>query len=138
MHDPSNISHTVTRACTNSMLSNMSWSSLSLVHSIVIQTQPDWLTAQTFMGITTFYKYDPDGSLWVKLHGTMEDVRLIDQLATIREVDLFKHWIPFCDKSSLLKRIGIIEVLAYFNTTLPGISRWVVHKIVILQGCCVP
>lgn len=75
------------------------------------------------MGITTSYKHDPDGSLWIKLHGTMDDVRIIDQLATVREVDLFRHWVPFCDKSSLLKRVGLVEVIAYFNTVLPGMSR---------------
>lgn len=83
--------------------------------------------AQTFMGITTSYKNEPDGSLWVKLHGTMDNVRVIDQLAMVREVDLFRHWVPFCDKSILLKRVGIVEVLAHFNTAVMGISRWVCH-----------
>lgn len=82
--------------------------------------------AQTFVGITTSFKLDSDGSLWVRLQGTMEGVRLIDQLATVREVDLYKHWIPFCDKSSFLKRIGVVEILAYFSVSLPGLSRWVV------------
>lgn len=85
----------------------------------------DWIVAQTFMGVTTSYKHDADGSLWVKLHGTMEEVRVMDQLATIREVDLFKTWVPFCDKSTLLKRLGIVELLVHFNTSMPGISRWV-------------
>lgn len=85
--------------------------------------QPDWLEAQTFMGITTFYKLDPDGSLWIKMHGTMDDVGIMDQLATVREVDLFNKWVPFCNTSSLLKRLGVVELIAYFSVSLPGVSR---------------
>lgn len=87
--------------------------------------QPDWLIAQTFMGVTTFYKMDPDGSLWVKMHGTMDDVGTMDQLATVREVDLFNKWVPFCNTSKLLTRLGIVELIAYFSVSLPGFGRWV-------------
>lgn len=75
------------------------------------------------MGITTLYKSDPDGSLWIKMHGTMDGVRVMDQLATVREVDLFKKWVPFCDTSKLLKRLGIVELLAYFSVSMPGVGR---------------
>ncbi|CAM9200624.1 unnamed protein product [Ectocarpus fasciculatus] len=84
---------------------------------------PDWLVAQTFMGITTFYKVDPDGSLWIKMHGTMDDVTVMDQLAVVREVDLFNKWVPFCDTSKLLKRLGIVELLVYFSMSIPGVGR---------------
>eukprot|EP00752_Nemacystus_decipiens_P006518 g5870.t1 len=84
---------------------------------------PDWLIAQTFMGVTTFYKVDPDGSLWVKMHGTMDDVGILDQLATVREVDLFNKWVPFCSTSKLLTRLGIVELIAYFAVSLPGVGR---------------
>lgn len=87
--------------------------------------QPDWLLAQTFMGITTFYKLDPDGSLWIKMHGTMDDVGIMDQLATVREVDLFNTWVPFCNTSSVVTRLGIVELIAYFSVSLPGVGRWV-------------
>lgn len=85
--------------------------------------QPDWLLAQTFMGITTSYKHDPDGSLWIKMHGTMDGVRVMDQIATVREVDLFSSWVPFCDTSKLLKRLGIVDLLVYFSMSIPGASR---------------
>eukprot|EP00903_Cladosiphon_okamuranus_P008725 g8357.t1 len=84
---------------------------------------PDWLVAQTFMGVTTFYKLDPDGSLWIKMHGTMDDVGIMDQLATVREVDLFKKWVPFCNTSKLLTRLGVVELIAYFSLSLPGVRR---------------
>lgn len=87
--------------------------------------QPDWLVAQTFMGITTFYKVDPDGSLWIKMHGTMDDVTVMDQLAVIREVDLFNKWVPFCDTSKLLKRLGIVDLLVYCSMSIPGVGRCV-------------
>ncbi|CAM9107328.1 unnamed protein product [Discosporangium mesarthrocarpum] len=75
------------------------------------------------MGITTSFKNDPDGSLWVKLNGIMKDVQVFDQLATVREVDLFELWMPFCNKSYLLKRLGKVELLSYFNISVPGVSR---------------
>lgn len=78
---------------------------------------------QTLMGITTSYKYGPDGSLWIKMQGTMDDVRVMDQMATVREVDLFHKWVPFCDKSTLLKRLGVVELLVYFSTSVPGACR---------------
>ena len=77
------------------------------------------------MGVTTFYKIDPDGSLWVKMQGTMDDVGIMDQLATVREVDLFNKWVPFCSTSKLLTRLGIVELIAYFSVSLPGLGRWV-------------
>lgn len=55
----------------------------------------------------------------------MDNVRVMDQIATVREVDLFNKWVPFCDKSLLLKRIGIVEMLVYFSAVMPGVSRWV-------------
>lgn len=80
------------------------------------------------MGITTFYKHDPDGSLWIKMHGTMDGVGVTDQLATVREVDLFNKWVPFCNTSTLLKRLGIVELLVYFSMSAPGFSRWVASR----------
>ncbi|CAM9124452.1 unnamed protein product [Choristocarpus tenellus] len=83
----------------------------------------DWNIAQTFMGITTSFKNDPNGSLWVKMNGIMKDVQVFDQLATVREVDLFELWMPFCNKSYLLKRLGKVELLSYFNAAIPCLSR---------------
>lgn len=90
---------------------------------LLLSAQADWLLAQTFMGITTFYKMDPNGSVWIKMHGTMDGVGVMDQLATIREVDLFNKWVPFCKTSKLLKRLGDVELLAYFSVSMPGVGR---------------
>lgn len=97
------------------------------VTTVSSRFQPGWLVAQTFMGITTFYKHDPDGSLWIKMHGTMDDVGIMDQLATVREVDLYNEWVPFCNTSTLLKRLGMVELLVYFAMSAPGFSRWVAY-----------
>jgi hypothetical protein len=85
---------------------------------------PDWKLSQTFQGISTWYKHDvDDGSLWVKLRGVTSDVPLFEQLVTVREVDLFSLWVPFCSKSYLLQRIALVELLGYFCTSIPGVSR---------------
>ncbi|CAN0196100.1 unnamed protein product, partial [Phaeothamnion confervicola] len=83
----------------------------------------DWILSQSVMGVTTSYKKDPNGSLWIKLHGVMDDVPVFDQMATVREVDLYELWVPFCSQAYLLKHIGRVEVLSYLNAALPGLSR---------------
>lgn len=107
--------------CLGAGISSLAPNDRTIVPFVVVQ--PDWLLAQTFMGITTSYKHDPDGSLWIKMHGTMDGVRVMDQIATVREVDLFSTWVPFCDTSKLLKRLGIVDLLVYFSMSIPGASR---------------
>jgi len=74
-------------------------------------------------GISTFYKMDSegDGSIWVKLEGTLAGVPLFEQLAVVREVGLFSEWVPFCNHSTFVRKIGVAELIAHLNILLPCI-----------------
>ncbi|CAM9638887.1 unnamed protein product [Chrysoparadoxa australica] len=88
----------------------------------------EWCLAQSILGVKTWYKYDKDGSLWIKIQGPMDDLSLMDQLTMIREVDLYKVWMPFCTDSKLLGHINQTELVGFFNIGLPGVSRDVVVR----------
>ena len=85
----------------------------------------DWTKAQTLFGITTYYRREVDGSLSIKLEGHLTGIPLFEQLAVLREADLYHSWAPFCVSSSRLAQLGKIDVVAWFLTGLPkfGLSR---------------
>ena len=85
----------------------------------------DWIKAQTLFGITTYYRREPDDSLSIKLEGHLSGIPLFEQLAVLREADLYHSWAPFCVASTKLAQLGKIDVVAWFLTGLPkfGISR---------------
>lgn len=88
-------------------------------------TIDDWVKAQTLFGITTYYRREVDGSLSIKLEGHLTGIPLFEQLAVLREADLYHSWAPFCVSSSRLAQLGKIDVVAWFLTGLPkfGLSR---------------
>ena len=55
----------------------------------------------------------------------MTGIPLFEQLAVLRETDLYHSWAPFCVSSSRLAQLGKIDVVAWFLTGLPkfGLSR---------------
>ena len=55
----------------------------------------------------------------------MTGIPLFEQLAVLREADLYHQWAPFCVSSSRLAQLGKIDVVAWFLTGLPkfGLSR---------------
>jgi hypothetical protein len=54
----------------------------------------------------------------VKLSGVMDNCSVFDQLATVREVDLYGLWMPFVAASTLVAQIGKVELLDYFEVTM--------------------
>lgn len=85
----------------------------------------DWIRAQTLFGITTYYRREIDESLSIKLEGHLTGIPLFEQVAVLREVDLYHSWAPFCVSSSRLAQLGKIDVVAWLLTGLPqfGLSR---------------
>uniref|UniRef100_A0A7S2L8G5 START domain-containing protein n=1 Tax=Leptocylindrus danicus TaxID=163516 RepID=A0A7S2L8G5_9STRA len=90
----------------------------------------DWTLAQTLFGITTSYRREEDGTLSVKLEGELSGVPLFEQLAVLREVDLYTEWAPFCSKADKLAQVGKIEVVAHQVMSVPllGLSRDVAFR----------
>ena len=74
-----------------------------------------WILGANYFGISTYYKRSPiegDSSLIIKMEGTLENLPLFEQCAVIHEIDLFKEWIPFCNESFLIDKIGNAEIIA--------------------------
>ncbi|CEG42944.1 START domain-containing proteins involved in steroidogenesis/phosphatidylcholine transfer [Plasmopara halstedii] len=83
----------------------------------------DWQFGQTMLGVTTSWKPDEDGSVWIKLEGLVDGVDIFHTISVIREVDLYSVWIPFCSQSLLLQEMGHVELAAYLAISSPFLQR---------------
>ena len=82
-----------------------------------------WILGNTLFGTTTHYKLADDGTLMLRLEGESSDLPLFEQLAVIREVDLFTEWLPFCSASQTVDNLGAAEMVVFFQLFVPPISR---------------
>lgn len=96
------------------------------INSVVnrVHEDADWKFGLEMFGITTHYQHDEeDGSIKIKLTGTLDDLPLFEQCAVIHEVDLFSEWIPFCRESITVDKIGKAELVPYLCFGIPGLTR---------------
>ncbi|GMF27460.1 unnamed protein product [Phytophthora fragariaefolia] len=83
----------------------------------------EWQFGQIMLGVTTSWKPDPDGSVWIKLEGLVDGVDIFNTISVIREVDLYSVWTPFCSQSLLLQDMGHVELAAYLAISSPFLQR---------------
>uniref|UniRef100_H3HCW7 Phosphatidylcholine transfer protein n=1 Tax=Phytophthora ramorum TaxID=164328 RepID=H3HCW7_PHYRM len=83
----------------------------------------EWQFGQTMLGVTTSWKPDEDGSVWIKLEGLVDGVDIFNTISVIREVDLYSVWTPFCAQSLLLQSMGHVELAAYLAISSPFLQR---------------
>ncbi|KAF1774484.1 START-like domain [Phytophthora cactorum] len=83
----------------------------------------EWQFGQTMLGVTTSWKPDEDGSVWIKLEGLVDGVDVFNTISVIREVDLYSVWTPFCSQSLLLQAMGHVELAAYLAISSPFLQR---------------
>ncbi|KAG1696240.1 hypothetical protein DVH05_018786 [Phytophthora capsici] len=83
----------------------------------------EWQFGQTMLGVTTSWKPDEDGSVWIKLEGLVDGVDIFNTISVIREVDLYSVWTPFCSQSLLLQDMGHVELAAYLAISSPFLQR---------------
>ncbi|ETM37044.1 hypothetical protein L914_16376 [Phytophthora nicotianae] len=83
----------------------------------------EWQFGQTMLGVTTSWKPDEDGSVWIKLEGLVDGVDIFNTISVIREVDLYSVWTPFCSQSLLLQAMGHVELAAYLAISSPFLQR---------------
>ena len=58
-----------------------------------MRRSPPFDVHQTLFGVSTSYRREADGSLSVKIEGELRGVPLFEQLAVLREVDLYQTWV---------------------------------------------
>ena len=77
-----------------------------------VDTSENWILGADMFGILTYYRKceDDPNSIIVKIHGTMDNLPLFEQLAVMHEIDLFQEWVPFCTESRLIDKAGQAEV----------------------------
>ncbi|KAG7352691.1 hypothetical protein IV203_008739 [Nitzschia inconspicua] len=92
-------------------------------HNLTIDD--DWTLAQTMFGVTTYYRRESDGSLSIKLEGSLSGVSLFDQVAILREIDLHYKWAPFCSSSLTVCHLDKLDTVGWFCVGLPnfGVMR---------------
>ena len=81
-----------------------------------------WKLGASYFGIETYFKID-NGKITVRMEGGLTDLPLFEQCAVIHEVDLFREWVPFCDESVLLEKLGPAELLMYLSIDVLFLSR---------------
>eukprot|EP00536_Pseudo-nitzschia_multiseries_P011828 jgi/Psemu1/289925/fgenesh1_pg.425_\ len=86
---------------------------------INLENDADWTLAQTLFGVTTFYRHESDGSMSVKLEGTVRDCPMFEQLAVLREVDLNYLWAPFVTSSTTVAHLDKLDIVGWFLVGLP-------------------
>jgi hypothetical protein len=83
-----------------------------------------WTLGLDMFGYRTHYIIEDDGNVNVRIEGMQDRLPLFEQMAVIRELPLYCEWMPFCDKSSLIKEIEYHDLISYLNVWSPlGISR---------------
>ncbi|EJK43974.1 hypothetical protein THAOC_37531, partial [Thalassiosira oceanica] len=95
-----------------------------------------WVHAQTLFGVSTHYRRESDGSLSIRIAGDLVGVPLFEQLAILREVDLYHAWAPFCVSSRKLAQLGRLDVAAWYDVGVPifGLSRDACYRAVGCDG----
>jgi len=87
-----------------------------------IKDEEGWLS-EKFEGKTHVkYKQLPQSkTVSIKIEAEL-DISIFNLCALIYEIELFKNWVPFCDKSYTIKKIKRAEKVVYLKLGLPILS----------------
>jgi hypothetical protein len=118
---------------------------IQALHDFDEDTDANWCFAQTYFGVSTHWKTGDNGTIWLKLDGILEKTNIFNALAVMKEIDLYKQWVPFCNVSTLLSMVARVELVAHFNIAFPLLNRDVVihafginalyeHRCILLLG----
>jgi hypothetical protein len=83
----------------------------AVVYLPVMHSAHEYMLMRNAINFALVYKQ-------VKLSGVMDNCSVFDQLATVREVDLYGLWMPFVAASTLVAQIGKVELLDYFEVNM--------------------
>lgn len=87
-------------------------------------TETGWVRVMRLFGISTYCQLkEGDRCIWVKMEGEMEGLSVLQLACVIREIDLFKTWIPFCSMSAILRWYSRANVFAQLAVSIPLFYR---------------
>lgn len=78
-----------------------------------------WVLGLEMFGYRTHYILEEDGNVLVRIEGSQENLPLFEQLSVIRELQLYKEWVPFCSKSEMLHEISHTDMIAFLHIWSP-------------------
>lgn len=85
-------------------------------------SETGWVFAQKYFGVSTHYRMEEDGTLTVRLRADLEECSVFDELAVLREADLYPLWAPFVRASSLVQEVGKCELVIWFQFLVPWLA----------------
>ena len=82
-------------------------------HALIFQrakdnsaTNKDWIQCHHHQNVTSSYRREKDNSLSFKVEGEISGLPLFEQVAIMREVDLYHFWAPFVNGSKRIASLG--------------------------------
>jgi hypothetical protein len=79
-----------------------------------------WELAQDLFGVKTYWKMAPgERAIYTKMEGELQDLSLVCLASTLREIDLYSTWLPFCIMSDIAQWKGRCDVLCQFGIQVP-------------------
>lgn len=84
----------------------------------------DWTKAQTLFGITTYYRREADKTLSVKMEGVLHGVPIFEQLAVLKEIDLYHTWAPFCSSSKCVAALTKCDTIGHVMCGFPSFGLY--------------
>ena len=78
-----------------------------------------WIRCHSNKGIVSYYRREADHSLSIKIEGELSGVQLFEQIAVIRECDLYRHWAPFVNKSKKIAELGLLDQVGWYELSIP-------------------
>mmetsp|Transcript_8049 Transcript_8049/g.11680 ORF Transcript_8049/g.11680 Transcript_8049/m.11680 type:complete len:877 (-) Transcript_8049:46-2676(-) len=90
-----------------------------------LKESEDWTLSQNLFGVTTYYRHEDDESLSIKLEGVLDNAPIFEQIAVLREIDLYQDWAPFCSSSIVVKQLDKLDSVGWMIIGAPqlGLSR---------------
>lgn len=78
-----------------------------------------WIQCHSHKGVVSSYRREADHSLSIKLEGEISGAPLFEQMAVMRECDLYKHWAPFVNKSKKIAELGLLDQIGWYEISIP-------------------
>jgi len=100
-------------------------------HALIFQrakansaTNKDWIQCHQHQNVTSSYRREKDNSLSFKVEGEIFGLPLFEQVAIMREVDLYHFWAPFVSKSKKVISLGgKLDQVGWYEVGTIGMLR---------------
>ncbi len=82
-----------------------------------------WKPAQESEALTTEWRADDDGSLWIRMDGELTGAELSHAVGVAYEADLWPRWVPLCSAAEVVRTLSPMERVIYLQFDLGPVMR---------------